>query len=77
MLLSDRDQKELINCIVGPLLQRIDKDWNYVWDMILTICEYASHCMDIVVKYYRIVEVLYIWSQSELSKTNMFHDFYT
>ncbi len=45
--------------------------------MILTVCEYAVHCMEVVDEYYRIVEVLYLWSCYELRKTNQFHHFYT
>ncbi len=75
--LNRRDKKEVINHVIHCILQKIDENQNYVWDMILMVCEYAVHCMDVADEYYRIVEVLYQWSCSKMKKTNLFVHFYT
>ncbi len=59
---SDGEQTEVVNYIVGCLLQRINKDWNYAWDMMLSICEYAVNLMDIPDEYFHIVVVLCLCS---------------
>ena len=75
--LNRRNQQDIINYVVHQLLQQINVDQKYVWDMILTVCEYAVHRMEVADKYYQIVEVLYLWSCSKMQKTNLFVHFYT
>ncbi len=75
--LNRRGQQDLINYVVHPLLQKIDVGQKYVWDMILTVCEYVTHRMEVANEYFRIVEVLYLWSCSKMQKTILFTQFYT
>ncbi len=68
-------QNEIINSLVGHLLQRFNDSETFAWDVILKICKYAMNLMEVANKYYCIGEVVYHWLISDLSWTLLFRDF--